>query len=80
MLRRRSRRAFRLVRVGVLGSNLNVFTGVGDMGASRTRACARTGARGSWRAAGETLRRGAFPLLVGLALVLTARLALGWFS
>lgn len=79
-MRRRSRRAFRLVRVGVLGSNLNVFTGVGDVGASRARARARTGARGLGRAAAETLRRSALPLLAGLALVLTARLALGWFS
>ncbi len=80
MLRRRSRRAFRLVRVGVLGSNLNVFTGVGDMGTPRTRACARRRARGPARAAAETLRRGALPLLAGAALVLTARLLLGWFS
>lgn len=79
MLRRRSRRAFRLVRVGVLGSNLNVFTGIGDMGASRARARARVGARGLARFLGETLRRGALPLLAALALVLTARLLLRWF-
>lgn len=80
MLRRRSRRAFRLVRVPVSGSVLNVFTGIGDMGATRARAGARTGARGPARAAAETLRRGALPLLAGAALVLTARLVLGWFS
>ena len=80
MLRRRSRRAFRLVRVGVLDSNLNVCTGGGDMGTPHTRSCARLRARGPARAAAETLRRGALPLLAGAALVLTARLLLGWFS
>ena len=79
-MRRRSRGAFRLVRVPVGGSVLNVFTGIGDMGATRTRAGARTGARGPARANTETVRRGALPLLVGAALVLTARLVLGWFS
>lgn len=76
MLRHGSRRAYRLVRVPVGGSVLNVFTGIGDMGATRARA----GARGPARAAAETLRRGALPLLAGAALVLTARLVLGWFS
>ena len=80
MLRRMPRRPYRLVRVGVLGSNLNVFTGIGDVGASRARARARAGARGLARTLAKTLRRDAPPLLATLALVLTAHLLLRWFS
>ncbi len=73
MLRRGSRRAYRLVRVPVGGSVLNVFTGIGEMGATRARAGARTGAGTSVRELVKTARRAAFPLVAGASRVLTAR-------
>lgn len=64
MLRHGSRRPWRLVRVRVLSSCLNVLTGTRHEGASRAGAHVRAGALGT--ASVETLRRVAFSLVAGL--------------
>ena len=73
MLRHGSRRPWRLVRVRVPSSCLNVLTGPRHAGTSsaggRGRAHARAGALGSPPV--ETLRRAAFSLVGGLFAVLT---------
>lgn len=74
MLRRKPRRPYRLVSVGVPGSVLYVFTGLRDGGPSRPRTRAHAGAGIPRPVRAETLRRRAFALLAGLAAVLTALL------
>lgn len=68
MLRHGSRRPWRLVRVRVPSSRLNVLTGTRHEGSSRAggrgRAHARAGALGPFSV--ETLRRAASALLTGL--------------
>ena len=68
MLRHGSRRPWRLVRVRVPSSCLNVLTGTRREGTSRAggrgRACARAGALGPVSV--ETLRRAASSLVAGL--------------
>jgi len=68
MLRHGSRRPWRLVRVRVPSSRLNVLTGTRHEGTSRAggrgRAHARAGALGAVSV--ETLRRAAFSLVGGL--------------
>ena len=66
MLRHGSRRPWRLVRVRVPSSCLNVLTGTRHEGPSRAggRAHVRAGAFG--RVSVETLRRAAFALVAGL--------------
>lgn len=68
MLRHGSRRPWRLVRVRVPSSRLNVLTGTRHGGTSRaggrTRAHVRAGALGAVSV--ETLRRAAFSLVAGL--------------
>lgn len=68
MLRHGSRRPWRLVRVGVPSSCLNVLTGTRHRGLSRaggrTRAHVRAGALGAVSV--ETLRRAAFSLVAGV--------------
>ena len=72
MLRHGSRRPWRLVRVRVPSSCLNVLTGTRHEGTSRAggrgRAHARAGALGAVSV--ETLRRAAFSLVAGLVGVL----------
>lgn len=72
MLRHGSRRPWRLVRVRVPSSCLNVLTGTRHEGTSRAggrgRAHARAGALGAVSV--ETLRRAAFSLVAGLLSVL----------
>lgn len=63
MLRRMSRRPYRLVRVGLGPSLLNVFTGTRRYGHPRPHARARIRARGPWRGLVKTLRRAAFSQL-----------------
>ncbi len=68
MLRHGSRRPWRLVRVRVPSSRLDVLTGTRHEGSSRAggrgRAHARAGALGALSV--ETLRRAALSLVVGL--------------
>ena len=68
MLRHGSRRPWRLVRVRVLSSCLNVLTGTRHEGASRAggRAGAHVRAGALGTASVETLRRVAFSLVAGL--------------
>ena len=72
MLRHGSRRPWRLVRVRVPSSRLNVLTGTRHGGTSRAggrgRAHARAGTSGPISV--ETLRRAAFALVAGLLSVL----------
>ena len=72
MLRHGSRRPWRLVRVRVPSSRLNVLTGTRREGTSRAggrgRAHARAGALGAVSV--ETLRRAAFALVAGVLSVL----------
>ena len=72
-MRRRLRRGWRLVRVGISPSCLNVLTGKKSRSASRAcgRARAHARARGSGRIPVETLRRRAFSLVSALLPVST---------
>ena len=72
-MRRGLRRPWRLVRVGVHCSRLNVSTGMRVKGASRAGARARTGAGTFGRNPLETLRRLAFALAGGLLSVSRGR-------
>ena len=65
MLRRKPRRPYRLVSVGVPGSVLYVSTGLRDGGPSRPRTRAHTGAGMPRPNRAETLRRRAYALLAG---------------
>ena len=68
-MRRGLRRPYRLVRVGVHSSCLNVSTGMRVRGTSRAGAHVRAGARDSGPNPLETLRRLAFSLAGGLLAV-----------
>ena len=73
MLRRGLRQPYRLVRVAVYRSCLNVSTGMRVKGSSCARAHAHAGARVSGRHPLETLRRSAFALAVGVLSVSKGR-------
>lgn len=73
MLRQVLRRPYRLMRVGLGPSLLNVFTGTRRFAAPRPRTRPRIRARGPWRGFAETLRRAAFPQPCGSRDGLTGR-------
>lgn len=73
MLRRSSRRRYRLVRPGAANSCLDVLTGMRTGKTTRAPARAHARARGARRSWGETARQRAIWLVVNLVCVLTGR-------
>lgn len=71
MLRRETRRAYRLVRVETSAFRLDVFTGIEVGGYAHPGARGRAGAERLGRKAVKAARRAAFRLLAGIAAVLT---------